>query len=174
MKNVSRAFVVMSVLALLGGCAEMGSVMSSDAAFSEKMKQIGNIVGRQFDSQSNTRAEAARIHNYTARDDFLEIDRSSLTPETALRGTTIESVVQYTVLTPNETKQVKVSETRALLHDDESFQLSKREVLHNQGTQVSTLKFTVPKDLTKGSYTLVTVLSAGKITRTVRNLLKIK
>lgn len=173
MNNIQKAFVVMSVLSLLTGCAEMGSVMSSDASFSEKMKQISSIVGRQFDSQSNTRGEAAKSHNYTARDDFLEVDRSSLTPETALLGTMVESVVQYTVLTPNETQQVRVSEARALQFNNESIQLSKREVMRDQGTQVSTLKFTVPKDLAKGTYSLVTVLSVGKITRTVRNSLRI-
>lgn len=173
MTNVPRTFLVMSVVSLLTGCAEMGAVLSSDASFSDKMNQIGSIVGRQFDSQSNTRAEAVRSHKYTARGDFLEVDRSSLTPETALLGTTVESVVQYTILTPNETQQVRVSEARALLHDNDSIQLSKREVMRDQGTQVSTLKFTVPKDLAKGTYTLVTVLSAGEITRTVRSSLKI-
>ena len=173
MKKVVTVLLAISVAAGLAGCADMSTVMKSDATFTEKVKQLGGIVGNYFDKQSGTRAEAVKKYNYAERGDLLEIDSASLTPEAASPGSMVESLVQYTVLAPVATQQVKVTETRTLVLAKDSIQLSSREVLRDQGTQSTTLKFTLPKDIARGSYVLVTTVSDGKNTKTARNSLKV-
>jgi hypothetical protein len=158
---------------LATACTEMSKVMKSDASFSEKVKQFGGIVGRQFDQQSGTRADAVKKHNYAGRADLLEIDSAVLAPEVATPGSTVESTVHYTVLVPNDAQQVKVAETRTLVSEHETVHLSSREVSHDQGTQLTRLKFTLPNDLARGRYTLVTTLSSGRNKTTARNVLRV-
>ena len=59
-------------------------------------------------------------------------------------------------------------EFEALVRGSESYPLSKRDVVRPQGSHVSTLKFTLPKDLPPGDYTLVTTIVSGPLTRTVQ------
>ncbi|MGH8772847.1 MAG: hypothetical protein ACREV2_16980, partial [Burkholderiales bacterium] len=52
-------------------------------------------------------------------------------------------------------------------------QLADREVTRAQGSHSSMIKFTMPQDLPKGPYTLVTTISDGKQTKSVRNPLQV-
>ncbi|MDO8891212.1 MAG: hypothetical protein Q7V00_05160 [Sulfurimicrobium sp.] len=173
MKKIIMILLLISVATGFAGCAEVSKVMKSDASLSEKFKQFSSIVGNYFDRQSGTRAEAVKKHNYLGRGDLLEIDSASLTPDDVTPGDKMESVVQYTALAAREDQQIRITETRTLQGDKESFQLNSREVVRTQGSHVSTMKFTLPKDMAKGNYTLVTTISDGKNSRTVKNPLRV-
>ena len=134
---------------------------------------VGAVVGNYYDKQTASRAEAAQKYEYTAKDEKLEIENSSIVPEEIASGSTVESRVQYTVLAPAETKQIKVTETRILANGNERLELAKREVVRAQGTHISTMKFTMPKDIEKGDYTLISTISDGKRTKTAKSLLKV-
>jgi hypothetical protein len=194
MKRVIAASLVVSLCSLqLSGCADMsstqkgagigaaaGAVLGSLAGGNSKSILIGATLGAiagaiiadYQDKQTASRAEAARKYG-TVQQDRLEIDTSTLTPNNVTPGDKVESAVQYTALAAKEAQQIKVTETRTLVSDKESVQLANREVVRTQGSHTSTMKFTLPKDVAKGNYTLVTTVSDGKNKRTVKNPLRV-
>lgn len=194
MKKVIATTLVVSMCGLqLSGCAEMsptekgagigalaGAVLGGVAGGNEKSVLVGTalgavagaIIAHYQDTQTATRAEAERKYG-AVKQDKLEIDSSTLTPAVATPGEKVESAVQYTILAANDARQIKLTETRTLVSDKDSVQLSSREVTRAQGSHTSTMKFTLPQDITKGNYTLVTTLSEGKSKRTVKNQLRV-
>jgi hypothetical protein len=134
----------------------------------------GGIIGNYQDRQTASRAEAAQKYDYAGKEgDRLEVEGFSLSPQDATPGANVESSVQYTTLAASENQQVKLKETRTLLGEKDTLQLAEREIVREQGSHTSTLKFTVPKDFPKGDYMLVTTISDGKQTKTARNPLRI-
>ncbi|MDO8891211.1 MAG: glycine zipper domain-containing protein [Sulfurimicrobium sp.] len=194
MKQIIAASLVVSLCSVqLTGCAEMtqtqkgagigaaaGAVLGSLTGGDRKSILIGAalgaiagaIIANYQDKQTASRAEAERKYG-TVTQDKLEIDSSTLTPDNVMPGDKVESAVQYTALAAREAQQFKVTETRTLMNDKESVQLASREVVRTQGSHVSTMKFTLPKDVAKGDYTLVTTVSDGKNTRTVKNPMRV-
>lgn len=192
MKKTITSILVVSITGLhLGGCANMsqteqgagiGAVAGGalGAAVSKNKGQgaligaalgalAGAAIGNYMDNQNATRTQAAKKYSYDARSDKLEVERTTVAPQTVSRGGTIDATVQYTVLSPSTTEQVKLTETRTLISGQDSVDLGRREVVRPQGTHTSTAKVSVPKDLPKGSYTLVTTISDGKNTKTARS-----
>ena len=74
--------------------------------------------------------------------------------------------VPYTVLTTNAGTAVKITETHALVIDNEPVELRRQELVRMQGTYHATAKVTLPSTLPQGSYTLVTTISDGKTSKT--------
>jgi surface antigen len=136
---------------------------------------VGAVIGNYYDKQVASRAEAAKKYEYIPQksEEKLEIESSSLTSQDVTVGSTVESNIQYTVLAPVETQKMKVTETRTLVNGNERTDLAKREVIRDQGTHISTMKFTMPKDIEKGDYTLITTVSDGKQTKTVKNPIRV-
>lgn len=125
----------------------------------------GAAIGNYIDQQNATRAEAAKKYTYDARSEKLEVESVDVAPQKLNPGGTMEAAVRYTVLAPDSGKQVKLTERRTLVNGQDSFDLPAREVSRPQGTHTSTAKVTLPKDLAKGNYTLVTTISDGKNTK---------
>jgi len=129
----------------------------------------GAVIGHYIDEQNATRVDAAKKYSYDARSNKLELERTTLSPDRVTPGGTVDAAVQYTALAPDTSQQVKVTETRSLVGGKDSVDLGQREVLRPQGTHTSSVKMTLPKDLPKGAYTLVTTISDGSITRVARS-----
>ncbi|MBU1405051.1 MAG: glycine zipper 2TM domain-containing protein [Proteobacteria bacterium] len=127
---------------------------------------VGGLVGSYIDQQNATRAEAAKKYQYDEKVAKLEVESASATPDRVAPGSAIDSSVQYTTLSPNKEQQVAITERRVLVGEQESFDLSERKVMREQGTHTSTAKVNLPKDLPKGNYTLVTTITDGQITKT--------
>jgi outer membrane lipoprotein SlyB len=189
MKRVVVGVLVASIAgAQLGGCAEMGTTgqgaaigavaggLLGAAVGNRKGAAVGALLGaaagaiiaNYMDQQNATREQAARKYGYDAATEKLEIEGSSLTPQRARRGTTVESAVQYTALAPNNGQQIRVTEVRTLVGSRETVDLGKREVMRAQGTHTSTMKFTLPRDIARGEYSLVTTVSDGRNTRSTQ------
>jgi hypothetical protein len=189
MKQVVARILVISLAGTqLGGCAEMGTTGQGAAIGAVAGGLLGAAVGKRkgaavgallgaaagaiianyMDQQNATREEAARKYSYDAATEKLEIDGSSLAPQRAGRGTTVESAVQYTALAPSNGQQIRVTEVRTLVGNRETVDLGKREVMRPQGTHTSTMKFTLPRDIARGEYVLVTTVSDGRNTRSAR------
>ncbi|MDI6891234.1 MAG: glycine zipper domain-containing protein [Thermodesulfovibrionales bacterium] len=134
---------------------------------------VGAVIGNYYDKQIASRVEAAKRYEYKAREEKLEIEDSLIVPKDVAPGSTVECHVQYTVLAPAETQKIKITETRILANGNERLELAKRDVLRAQGTHLSTMKFTMPKDIALGNYTLITTITDGKQTRTTKNTLKV-
>lgn len=127
---------------------------------------VGGLVGSYIDQQNATRADAAKKYQYDEKVAKLEVESASATPDRVAPGSAIDSSVQYTTLSPNKEQQVAITERRVLVGEQESFDLSERKVMREQGTHTSTAKVNLPKDLPKGNYTLVTTITDGQITKT--------
>ena len=194
MKKIIIVFVIVSFLGLqLIGCASMsgtekGAVGGAAAggiigAILGDTKGavigalagaiIGAVIGNYYDKQTASRAEAAKKYEYTNKEEKLEIENADLKPQDIAPGSTVESTVLYTVLTPDPGQNIKITESRTLVNGNERLELAKREVVKPQGTHLSTMKFTMPKDIEKGDYTLITTISDGKQTKTVKSTMRI-
>jgi len=134
---------------------------------------VGAVIGNYYDKQIASRVEAAQKYKYKAKEEKLEIEDSLIVPRDVTPGSTVEAHVQYTLLAPTEAQQLKVTETRILANGNERLELAKRGVLRAQGTHISTMRFTIPKDIEKGDYTLITIVSDGKQTRTAKSPFKV-
>lgn len=137
---------------------------------------IGAVVGNYYDNQVATREEALSKHRTNRVNTLsIDIDSSSVNPQTVMANSTLDAQVQYTILAPSDVSQITVVETRALVKGNERMELAKREVVRTQGTHLSTMRFTMPRDIEKGDYTLITTISdkEGRQIRTVKNSLKV-
>jgi len=133
----------------------------------------GAVIGNYYDKQVASRAEAANRYEYRAREEKLEIEDSTVRPQDVTSGATVDASVQYTILTPDERQNIKITEIRTLVNGRERIELARREVVRTQGSHLSTMKFTMPKDIDKGDYTLITSVSDGTRTRTAKNAMRI-
>jgi hypothetical protein len=152
--------------ALLGG--SRGAAIGAAAG-----AVLGGVAGNYYDKQSATRAEAERKYGSQVAGDRLEIEKSSLTPQAVTLGTPVDSVVEYTALSSQTDAPIKVTEVRSLVGPTDTVELAKREVTRAQGTHTSQLRFTMPKDIAKGDYMLITTITDGKQTKTARNPFRI-
>lgn len=194
-KKIASMLVVCITGMQLGGCANMsqpeqgagiGAIAGGllGAAVSNNKTQgaligaglgalTGAAIGNYLDKQDATRAQAAKTFSYDARSYKLEVGNATVTPRTVSRGGTVNSTVQYTALSPNIAEQVKLTETRTLVSGQDSVDLGRREFVRPQGTHTSTAKVSVPQDLPKGNYTLVTTISDGKNTKSARSMFSV-
>jgi hypothetical protein len=190
-KTIASILVVSITGMQLAGCANMSQTQQGagigavaggvlGAAVSKNKGQgaligaalgalAGAAIGNYMDKQSATRAQAANKYSYDARSDKLEVEGATVAPQTVSRGGTVDATVQYTALSPNTAEQVKLTETRTLVNGQDSVDLGRREIVRPQGTHTSTAKVSVPKDMPRGNYTLVTTISDGKNTKTAKN-----
>ena len=193
MKKVIASILVVSITTMqLGGCANTGATQTqqgaaigavSGAALGAAVSKnkgkgaligaligllVGAASGNYRDQQDATRAEAAMKYRYDDRGNKLVVESAAVAPQAVSRGGTFESTVQYTTLSPNIEEQVKLTEVRTLVSAQETIDLGRREVVRPQGTHTSTAKVSLPKDLPKGNYTLVTTISDGKNTKTAK------
>lgn len=157
------------ILGLIIGGNALGAIVGAFA---------GTIVvpvgGYFYDKLVAPRAKAVKKYGFRAEEEILEIEESLIVPQNVAPGSTVEADVQYTVLAPVDTWQLKITETRMLAKRNEGLiELAKREVFKTQGTHISKFKFTIPKEISKGDYTLITTISNGKQTRTVISAMKI-
>lgn len=138
---------------------------------------VGAVIGNYYDKQAASRAEAARKYDYGRREteSRLEIEESSFMPRTVTLGSAgkVQSLVQYTVLAPDAEQKVRIKEIRTIVKGNERIELAEREVIRTQGTFVSEMKFEMPKDIDRGDYTLVTTITDGRHTKTVRDSFRV-
>lgn len=190
MKKVMVYLVLLSFLCLqLTGCASMsgaqkgavggatvGSIIGAViggrggaviGAFGGAL--LGGATGNYYDKKVASRTEAIKRYRYNFKEDKIVIEDSSIMPQYAASGTKLEAYVQYTVLSPKNYIETKITETRILDLGSERIVLAERKVSRTQGTYVSTLRFTLPRDLPKGNYILINVVSNEKQTRTVKS-----
>jgi len=155
--------------AVLGGL--LGAAVGGDSRSALKGAVagavIGAIVGHYQDKQVASREEAARRYALENQP-RLELENAVNAPTRVGRGGTVESRVGYTVLAPNAGQEMRLVEERTLVRGQDSFPLSKREVARSQGTHASVFKFTLPRDLEAGDYTLVTTVTQGTLVKSVR------
>ena len=109
-----------------------------------------------------------------ARGTGLEVGRSTITPRNVSPGGSLVVSLPYTVLTTSAGTNVKITETHALVIDNEPVELRRQEIVRRQGTHTATAKVTLPSALSSGNYTLVTTISDGKINKSEKASFAVK
>jgi len=105
--------------------------------------------------------------------EVLDIESAWVTPNAAVPGQSIESSAHILYVLPDLRAKVTITETHELVGSGDSFLLSRKEILREQGRFTSTLRFTLPKDIARGQYELVTTVTDGKLKKSVRTPLRI-
>lgn len=112
--------------------------------------------------------KAQEITDFQKRAQLI-INDAVITPQITEPGSTVEASISYTLLGPESLKSRTVTETRILANRHQHFELAEREISREQGTYLSTVKFTVSDDMPKGYCTLYTRISDGEFTKTVKS-----
>jgi hypothetical protein len=135
---------------------------------------VGDFVGVHYDKKLGTREDALMKYKMKDKQEKLMVEESVVDPLNASAGSTVKTSVRYTVIAPEEIKEMKITETRMLFNETAGFvKLDERQVLRAQGTYSSMFKFTVPQNIAKGVSTIITVISNDKQTEKVSSPLKI-
>lgn len=135
---------------------------------------VGFFIGEQIDKKLATRKEALMKYKLKDNEEKLLVEESLIDPQNAVVGSTIKTSVQYTIIAPDDIKEIKITETRMLFNEIIGFiKLDERQVLRTQGTYRSIFKFTVPEKISKGDSIIITVISDDKLTKTITSHLKI-
>jgi hypothetical protein len=100
------------------------------------------------------RDEAVRTYRYPGLRDELIVEPPKLSPATLNPGGKITREIKVTVLSPEKNKRFNVTETTTLSGSGLSIVLSRQESERLQGSHISTIHVTLPKDLPPGPYTL--------------------
>jgi len=135
---------------------------------------VGDYVGVHYDKKLATREDALMKYKMKDKQEKLMVEESVVDPLNASAGSTVKTSVRYTVIAPEEIKEMKITETRMLFNETAGYvKLDERQVLRTQGTYSSMFKFTVPDNIAKGVSTIITVISNDKQTEKVSSRLKI-
>jgi hypothetical protein len=103
----------------------------------------------------------------------LFIEESSVATLNITTGSTVKAHLQYTLLAPVETEQVRLTETRTLWTAHSIRELDTREVTRSQGTYRSSIQFKMPEDMPRGYCILYTTVSDGKRAKTAQTVMNI-
>ncbi len=103
----------------------------------------------------------------------LIIEDSTVETHAVKTGEPVKAFVQYTLLAPEGTDNVRITETRKLWTAYSTVELDSREVLRTQGTYRSAIQFTMPEDLPRGYCILYTTVSDGRQIKTARSVMNI-
>lgn len=134
---------------------------------------LGAIVGNYYDRQVASRAKTVSKYNLATNDDKFQIENSSTTPQEITPGSQFKTNVQYALILPNPSLKPKVTESRFIAMGNEMMKISERIVVVNQGTNESTASITMPQNMEKGDYELITVISDGNRKITVKDPLRV-
>jgi len=103
----------------------------------------------------------------------LIIEESSVSTHTVKTGATVKANIQYTLLTPDRTEHIKITETRRLRTAYSTREVDTRDISRSQGTFLSSVQFTLPEDMPKGYCILYTTVTDGKREKTAQSVLNI-
>jgi hypothetical protein len=168
MKSVGWKVLVAVLAVQLAGCASMSKLGNDFGEWMDQLQEM--VVGSSTDTSSGTRDEAIKKYGYRpSQEQRIEVDGVTNTPSRVAPGDTLESVVRYTVLAAENVQTVRLTVTRAVIVDREAIQLGQqRQWESRQGSHTSSVKLTIPKNMPKGDFTLVTTIFDGKTTKTAK------
>jgi hypothetical protein len=110
-------------------------------------------------SPSDPRDEAVRLYRYQGLRDELIVEPPRLSAVIARPGERITREITFTLLSPQREKKFVVAESVTLKGVSLAIELSKQESEKLQGSHLSTIQVTVPKDVPPGVYTIITKIA---------------
>jgi len=162
---------VKSILRILSltGLTIIVLVMSGCADLQNLQKKFNSYLGL-----SGTRSMAVKKYNYKGTKDALFVERASLAPAVVAKGGSISQKYKFAVLAPNASKRFRIQEVVTLSGEGISIELSKKVFEKDQAIHISTIEFTIPRDLPRGSYKLITDLSIPGITKQITGTFSVR
>jgi len=127
---------------------------------------------RKAEDQKNQEKKAEK-RKFEEKRVKLIIEESSVATHTVRTGSTVKANIQYTLLAPEGTENVKITETRKLWTAYSTRELDTRDITRTQGTYLSSIQFTMPEDMPKGYCILYTTVSDGKRAKTASSVMNI-
>jgi hypothetical protein len=120
----------------------------------------GGAIGHYAYDQKRTKDETAKKYNYnSSQGNVIRIEDFSVVPATAKPGDTIELKMTYALLGVGAGKEVNISEIREIRYEGEIF--GKPQVnVSRTGTYVSTIPVTLPNDVKRGKYNVITTVQS--------------
>jgi hypothetical protein len=116
------------------------------------------------------KAEKRRLEEKRAK---LIIEDSSVATHTVETGSTVKADIQYTLLAPDGTDNVRITETRKLRTAYSTVELDSRDIVRTQGTYRSSIQFKMPEDVPRGYCILYTTVSDGRQVKTAQDVMNI-
>ncbi len=103
----------------------------------------------------------------------LIIEDASVATHAVKSGATVKANIQYTLLAPEGTENVRITESRKIWTAYSTFELDTRDIIRTQGTYRSSIQFTMPDDIPRGYCILYTTVSDGRQVKTARSIMNI-
>jgi hypothetical protein len=139
--------------------AGAGAIIGNQSGHAGEGALIGAVLGAATGlivkdiqvRRTKSAAETAALHKYTP-DEGIKVypESAQCTPSAVKRGQDVKTTMEYAVLSGG--KEVPVKETRVLEKDGKQVaELSQKDFTRTDGTWVSELEFTVPKDAARAS-----------------------
>ena len=103
----------------------------------------------------------------------LIIEDSSIATHTVETGSTVKAAIQYTLLAPEGTDNIRITETRKIWTAHSTVELDSRDIVRTQGTYRSSIQFKMPEDIPRGYCILYTTVSDGRQVKTAKSVMNI-
>jgi len=159
----------MLLLVNFSGCAPI------EQAIKEWQEKIAKETQeKQKEKHTGAREVALQKYGPEGLKEGLIVESLVITPKIVKPGDRVKQELQFVLLATEEEKVFTISETIILSGNKDTFELLKRVSQKPQGIHLSTIEFTIPKDLSPGEYTLITILETGEKKRTVRGSFKVE
>lgn len=120
--------------------------------------------------EQEEKAEKRKFEDKRAK---LIIEDSSVERSAVRTGDPVKAAIQYTLLAPEGTESVRITETRKLWTAHSTVELDSREIVRSQGTYRSAIHFKMPEYIPRGYCILYTTVSDGRQMKTARSVMNI-
>jgi hypothetical protein len=173
-KTILVVFILLTFF--ISGCITVER--KGDTIVIDPWEKIGEffakLKGEATEKQTGARDEALKKYGLEGLRQGLIVEPPVITPEVAKPGDKVKQEVQFALLAPEEGKSFNVSETIVLSSGKDKIELIRRETEKSQGIHLSTIEFTIPADLDRGEYKLISTISIGEQKKIVSGSFKLK
>jgi len=150
---------------LFGGCAE----------FKKNLKEgLDQFVEDLRRARLEDRNDAIKKYNYSGRETEIIIDSLLITPYSIQPGEKLKQELIYALLSPQEKKKFIVAESVVLTGKGEKIDLFINESEKDQGVHLFALKLVIPRDIEPGEYNLLSTITVGNVTKTVKGIFVVR
>jgi hypothetical protein len=122
----------------------------------------GGAIGHYAYDQKRTKDETAKKYNYSSsQGKLIRIEDVSAVPAAVSPGDTIELKMTYALLGIGSGKEADISEIREIRYEGEIYGKPQINVSRADGTYSSSVPITLPKDVKKGKYNVISTVQSS-------------
>ncbi|MEW6053367.1 MAG: hypothetical protein AB1552_06195 [Nitrospirota bacterium] len=140
---------------------------------SEEQKKVGEIEEDKKKAETPSEEQKKVETKKEEKSAKFFIEKSFVATQTVRPGATVEANVQYTLLSDEDTHEIRVTETRILSTIEKTIEIAKREIIRTRGTYISTIQFKMPDDMPRGYCVLFTTISVERRARSAKAVINV-